>query len=362
MFSYKRLCLARQRRRLTAKALAEAAGVSAVTICRLENGENAPDDETLANLAKALNYPIGFFLQDDPEPIDVHAVSFRSLSKMSAKERDAATAAGGLGLDLAAWVEQRFSLPKPDLVDLSYETDPEAAARSLRQYWGIGEKPIGNMIRLLEAKGVRVFSLSEDTATVDAFSFWRNDKPYIFLNNYKTAEHSVMDAAHELGHLVLHRHIGTQPNTAQSRPAEREANQFGSAFLMPRNDVKARVGRPVTIETILKAKQRWRVSAMAMAYRLRSIGHLTEWQYKSVCIELGRRGYRTAEPGGIERETSAVWQKVLTQLWAERTTKDEIAVSLSLPLDELESLLWGLTGVNQLSNKDKQESWIHLIK
>ena len=242
MFSYKRLCLARQRRRLTAKALAEAAGVSYVTISRLENGENAPDDETVAKLAKALGYPIKFFFQDDPESIDVNAVSFRSLSKMSAKERDAAIAAGIIGLEITAWIEERFNLPKPDLLDLSYETDPETAARSLRQYWGIGEKPIGNMIRLLEAKGVRVFSLSENTASVDAYSFWRDDKPYIFLNNFKTPEHSVMDAAHELGHLVMHKHAwNTAEYRTHSRPAEREANQFASAFLMPLNDLKARV-------------------------------------------------------------------------------------------------------------------------
>lgn len=361
MFSYKRLCLARQRRRLTAKALADVAGVTAVTISRLENGENTPDDDTLSKLAKALKYPVEFFFLDDPEPIDAEAVSFRSLSKMRAGERDAALAAGQIGLDLSVWVEKRFKLPDPDLPDFSYETDPEVAARSLRQYWAIGEKPIGNMIRLLETKGIRVFSLSENTASVDAFSFWRDEKPYVFLNNFKTAEHSIWDSAHELGHLVLHRHAGTQPNTNLSRNAEREANRFASAFLMPRNDVRARVGRPVNVKTILKAKERWRVSAMAMAYRLRSLEHLTEWQYKSICIELGRLGYRNSEPNGIERETSAIWQKVLTQLWSERTTQKEMAADLKLPQDELESLIWGLTGVDN-SPKNNSPTNLQIIK
>lgn len=359
MFSYKRLCLARQRRRFTAKALAEASGISAVTVSRLENGENSPDNETISKLANALNYPIEFFFQDDPESIDTNAISFRSLSKMSAKERDAAISAGIIGLEVADWVEERFSLPKADLLDLSYETDPEVAARSLRQYWGIGEKPIGNMVHLLEAKGVRVFSLSENTASVDAFSFWRDDKPFVFLNNFKTAEHSITDAAHELGHLVLHRHGGTHP----SRSAEREANQFASAFLMPLNDVKATVPKFVTVSTVIKMKERWRVSAMAMAYRLHAISHITDWQYKSICIELGRRGFRTGEPGGIEREISAVWRKVLTQLWSERTTKEEIAASLNIPLDELESIIWGLTGANNSHpNLDKMPQSLHVVK
>jgi Zn-dependent peptidase ImmA (M78 family) len=104
------------------------------------------------------------------------------------------------------------------------------------------------------------------------------------------------------------------------------------------------VPRFVKVDLIIEAKARWRVSAMAMASRLHSLGHMPEWQYKSACIELGRRGYRTGEPGGIERETSAIWHKVLAQLWNERTTKHDIAAKMNLPPDELESLIWGLAG------------------
>jgi Zn-dependent peptidase ImmA (M78 family) len=111
---------------------------------------------------------------------------------------------------------------------------------------------------------------------------------------------------------------------------------------MPTNDVKARVPRRVTIDVLLKAKMRWRVSAMAMAYRLNTLGLLSEWQYKSLCIQLGRLGYRSAEPAGIERETSLIWRKVLGHLWAERTTKNDIAADLHLPLDVLEGLIWNL--------------------
>jgi Zn-dependent peptidase ImmA (M78 family) len=340
MFNGKRLSLARKRRGLNGKGLAERAGLSPITISRMENGEN-PDDETIARLADALKYPEGFFFGDDPEEVDTGAVSFRSLTKMSAKERDAAIAAGSLGLQLSDWLEEEFTLPTPNVADLSYETDMEVAARLMRQYWGLGEKPISNMLGLLEVHGVRVFSLSENTASVDAFSFWRDGKPYIFLNTFKSAEHSIFDAAHELCHLVVHR----QATPQRSPVAEREANAFASAFLMPTADVRSRMTRFITVDEIIKAKKRWRVSAMAMAYRLHTLGLLSDWRYKSVCIELGRRGYRSEEPDGIEREQSAIWKKVLTQLWAERLTKSDIAKKLNVPADEIENLIWGLTGV-----------------
>lgn len=343
-FNPNRLSLARQRRRLTGKALAEVTGLSPMAISRIENGSSEVDDETLEVLSAALRYPVAFFYSKDPDSIDTEAVSFRSLSKMSAKEKLSAIAAGQLGLELSNWLEKEFSLPDPDLIDLSYEADPEAAANALRAYWNLGQKPISNMIGLLEVKGVRVFSLAEATRTVDAFSFWRDERPFVYLNNYKTAEHSIFDAAHELGHLVMHRHAGVRPGEQVSRSTEREANEFASAFLMPKNDVISRTPSFVSVDTIIRLKARWRVSAMAMAYRLHRLTRLTEWQYKSACIELGRRGYRTGEPIGIERETSAVWRKVLTALWSDRKSKNYIADQINLPLDELEALIWGLAG------------------
>lgn len=196
------------------------------------------------------------------------------------------------------------------------------------------------MLALLETKGVRIFSLAENTASVNAFSFWRDDKPYIFLNNFKTAESSIFDSAHELGHLIMHKH----GDPKETRSTEREANGFASAFLMPANDVRAHVRRPISTQAVLAAKSRWRVSAMALAYRLHALAMLSAWRYKSIIMDLGKSGYRDGEPNGIERETSAIWRKVLTALWSERMTKDDIAKSLHLPLDELEGLIWNLTG------------------
>ncbi len=342
MFNARRLSLARARRGMTAKALAEKAGVGVDTITRLEKGRNEPEPETIEKLGKALGYPPSFFFGEDIEGVDVGAVSFRSFSKMTARERNAAIAAGSLGLLLNAWVEDRFGLPEPDFPDdLSEETDPEVAAARLRQHWGIGQQPIGNLLGLLETKGIRLFSLAENTASVNAFSFWRGGKPYVFLNNFKSAESSRFDAAHELGHLVLHKHGDPKGD----RSLEKEANSFASAFLMPADDVRARVPRAISTEIILKAKLRWRVSAMALAYRLHHIGRLSDWQYKSICIDLSRRGYRSGEPIGIERETSVLWKKVLTLLWQDRVTRDDIAEELDLPSDELDGLIWRLTAV-----------------
>ncbi len=340
IFSSHRLTVARQRRKFSGKDLADRSGLTTVTISKAENGHQV-EPATAERIAKALDYPLDFFFLDKPEIIEADTVSFRSLKKMSAAERDASLAAGVLGVELYEWIDTRFDLPVTDLIDLNKERSrPESAARLLRQHWGLGDRPVGNMLKLLESKGVRVLSLSENTRNVDAYSFWRSDRAYIFLNQEKTAERSVFDSAHELGHLVLHHHAGPR----NDKGAEYQADQFASAFLMPEHDIKNELSNVVSPQQIIRAKKRWKVSAMALAYRLHSLNLLTDWSYRSFCIELGKLGYRSGEPVGIERERSIVLAKVLNALWTKRLTKSEIAKDLAVPLEEIETLIFRLAG------------------
>ena len=340
MFNPSRLSLARQRRRLTAKALAEAAGISPVTVTRLETGGNEPEPTTVDALAAALAYPAAFFFGDEPARPDQQGASFRSLTAMSARERDAALSAGALAYMLSDWISARFNLPTADLIDASQERDPARAARALREHWSLGEQPVGDMIRLLEAKGVRVFSLVENTRNVDAFSCWRDDVPYVFLNTWKTTERSRFDAAHELAHLVLHKHGGPH----QGKPVELEAQMFAASFLMPEPDIRAKIPRAVSLDALLIAKRRWGVSASALAYRLHKLGILTDWLYRGMVIEMGRRGFRSDEPNGMPRESSVLLKRVLTDLWHDGISRSHIARELNIPPDELENLVFGLLG------------------
>lgn len=336
MFSANRLKVARKRRKLTHKALAERIDVTPLTISRLEKGSTMPEQDTLEALIKELAFPKDFFFGDDLDEPTVESASFRSLTSMTARERDAALSAGALAYLLNDWVEANFDLPNANLIDLGYETDSENAARSLRQHWGLGEKPIGNMIKLFESKGIRVFSLSENTENVDAFSCWRNSTPFVFLNNFKTPERSRFDAAHELGHLVLHRH-----GAPKGRKTEIEANQFASSFLMPTMDVISTIPRCASVARLVTAKRRWGVSLAALAYRLNKMGILSDWNYRTICIQINRNG-KDKEENGIGRDESEVWKKVFHTLWRERITKNHVANDLQIPFSELENLVFGL--------------------
>jgi Zn-dependent peptidase ImmA (M78 family)/DNA-binding XRE family transcriptional regulator len=336
MFTPSRLSLARKRRGYTMTRLAGLIDVTAKAVSDYEKGEYPPSDETMTRIAKATRFPIGFFSGVDLHEPTPDTASFRSMSRMTAGQRDAALGAGALAFMLNDWVESRFDLPAPDLPDLRDE-EPEVAASVLRQHWGLGERPIKNMVHLLESKGVRVYSLAENSVEVDAFALWHSKTPFVFLNTLKSAEHGRFDAAHELGHLVLHRHSGPQiPD------AEKQANTFASAFLMPRASVLALAPRTATLRNLVQLKKQWIVSVAALAYRLHSLGLLTDWHYRTLCIEIGQNGYRRTEPEGSQRERSHVLATVFAALRDEGVSKTAVADQLQIDVDELDKLVFGL--------------------
>lgn len=334
-FEPTRLALARERRGLTQKKLSEDVGVSDRMIKAYESGDKHPTPETLDQIARVLAFPRGFFSAPPIEPLTLDAVSFRALSKASAGLRNRTIAAGALALELHRFLLERFELPRSDIPDLG-TLGPSEAAAELRRRWALDEdQPIANIVHLLELHGVAVFSLSEDCREIDAFSMWRNDTPFIFLNNRKTAERSVFDAAHELGHLVLHR---SQP--PQGREAETQADAFAASFLLPERAMRATAPRLATIANLALMKRTWKVSVAALGHRLHELRMISDWHYKHLNIELSRRG-RANEPSPIPRQTSAVMKKVLAALAEESCTVRDIARELHLPASEVQSLAFG---------------------
>ncbi len=319
------------------RALASLIGVSERSISAYERGDQEPERQTLQRIAETLRFPEAFFFGDDTDELTPSIASFRALTKMTAAQRDTALGAGSVALLLNKWMEERFDLPQPVLPDLGRTDDPEAAADTLRQSWGLGELPIKHMLSLLESKGVRLFSLAIDAKEVDAFSMWYDDKPFMFLNTYKSAEHCRFDAAHELGHLVIHRH-----GEPRGREVEREADAFASAFLMPRRSVLAHAPRLATLPNLIKHKKHWTVSVAALNYRMHTLNLTTDWIYHSLCIQIAQAGYRTKEPEGAPHETSQVLAKVFAALREEGISKAELAKQLLIDVREIDELTFGL--------------------
>ncbi|KAF0957306.1 helix-turn-helix domain-containing protein [Rhodococcus sp. T7] len=326
VFSPARLKLARQRLGLTLTKLAALSDVSLRSLTNYETGKLPPSDESLRKLADALAVPPSFFERDALDAVPVEAASFRKLSKTTATRRDAVLASASLTVEFFDAIASKFKLPDADIPTLD-KLAPDHAADLVRRRWNLGDRPISNMVHLLESKGVRVAAIRHEYNDIDAFCFFRDTTPYVFLNTSRTGERQRFDAAHELGHLVLHSELDMEPSTSKER--EVEANQFAAAFLMPRTAVFAQSMSGASLDRILAARSYWKVSAMALTHRLHDLHLLNNWQYRTMCVTLSDQGYRSSEPGGIVPESSQLLRKVMFGA-ASKITVREAAEELDL--------------------------------
>jgi Zn-dependent peptidase ImmA (M78 family)/DNA-binding XRE family transcriptional regulator len=333
-FNPARLVLARERRGLFGKELAVRCGVTAQTVSNWESGATVPASDAVSRIATELSFPEEFFFRPDVDRLPEGAANFRARTKLAARQKRAALAAGDLAQELASWIEARFELPPVRLLDLEGQP-PELAAQVIRAEWLLGERPIPNIIHLLESRGVLVFSLAQDCHELDAFSFWHGDRPIVLLNTMKTPERSRIDAAHELYHLVAHKE-------ETGKQEEEDADTFAGAFLMPANDLRRHLPHVLGLNQLIQEKHRWGVSLAALVYRLHRVFIIKDWQYRSLYMELSKRGYRSSEPRSLPREGSALLSKVFESLRGQGIMPRRIASELGFSLEQLQEFLLGL--------------------
>lgn len=331
-FEQSRLAVALRLRGMTRRELAAECGVSPQYLTNIEKGRQSPAADLVARFAEALKMPVEYFYKDPIEAFQTSDVSFRSRRGTPARVRDTGLAvseivAGIIGKDL----EKRFHLPAVNVPDLSKSATPEIAADVLRNFWGLGNGPIQNMVHLLESKGVLVFWLRHDNPALDAISFWHEDRPYVILNSLKVAgDRARFDAAHELAHLVLHR-----TGSMEGSDPEREANKLSSAFLLPAPRFTNACPPNLNLAALYHLKLEWKVSVAAMIMRASSLGVYSEWETRVAFQKLNSQGELRNERANFPRETSKLHSMVFDGLAKKEISPYEYAAQLSLNLSDL---------------------------
>ncbi|WGS50145.1 helix-turn-helix domain-containing protein [Paraburkholderia sp. D15] len=93
---------------MTKREIAERVGVSERSVSAYEKGDQEPDPSNVRRIAAVLEFPEAFFFAGDPEELTDGVASFRSMSKMSARQRDSALGSGAIGLLLNEWLEKKL--------------------------------------------------------------------------------------------------------------------------------------------------------------------------------------------------------------------------------------------------------------
>jgi Zn-dependent peptidase ImmA (M78 family)/transcriptional regulator with XRE-family HTH domain len=286
-----RLRQALQRAKKTATALAEHVKVSDNTVSRWLRGEVTPRPDVLREAAAFLEEPVSFFLTPLPSNVDEGSPSFmRSYAAATKRARLSAEAFKDRAREATGYIERHIELPHARFPQFRFGDDPSAVstldlerlALETRRFWGLGDGPIANVVRLLEHNGAVVVRADLGDKTLNAFSQWGmpEDRPYIILSSGKqSAVGSRFDAAHEIAHMVLHRHL---PREVATRPevhklVELQANRFAGAFLMPAESFSRSVFL-TTLAALKELKEVWGAPIGSMIMRLTELDLVNERQ------------------------------------------------------------------------------------
>ena len=233
-------------------------------------------------------------------------------------------------------------LDLPHFEELS-STMIEDAALQCRGDWGLGDGPIRNLTHALELNGVVVCRDRMHHDSLDAFSLFVDGRPYIALSADKGVfVRSRMDAAHELGHLILHRSVteAERNDKAKFKQLEKQAFRFASAFIMPEKSFLSSLWTP-SLDAFRDLKEEWGAAIAAMIMRSKDLGIISDDQCTRMWMNLGRRGWRKEEPLDQflkPEQPQMLKQSIETIVDAGARSKAEILSDLPFAAGDIETL------------------------
>lgn len=271
----------RNRRQWSKKRAAEESGVAYRTYLKLEKGETNFQLDTLRKVAAALEVKLSDLLRPAPR---LGSARFRAAEGL--RKRDDILAQVGIWLQAyneledmldmdksAEFVEWLDSWERPD-ESLSERRRGEEAARAVRDQFELADEPIRDMCGLLDSNGIKVLPYETSTDAFFGLSVGHEDGgPAVVVNVYDriSVERWIFSAAHELGHIVLHRDSFDAEDAPEDETEEQEANWFASEFVMPdalfRQEWEETSGLGF-VHRVFKLKRMFRVSYQTVLRRL----------------------------------------------------------------------------------------------
>lgn len=237
-----RLRVAREVAKLKQAEAATAVNLARTTLVAIEQGQRRVRMAELQQLARLYRTSINALLRKEALQVDL-APHFR---RLAIEIDDAVESATQLLSELAkAEVELENLLgvrrirnypPERPLLPGDVRAQAEQNAHELRQWLGLGLRPIRDLVTLLEMElGVRVYVRRIDARISGLFAFDDALGACVLLNANHRRDRRTQTAAHEIAHLVSTRREPEilDGGRRENSRTERYAGAFAQAFLTP---------------------------------------------------------------------------------------------------------------------------------
>lgn len=314
----------RLKKNLSKKELASLVNVTPMAITYYESGERKPSMDIIKALAQVLGVKVSDFLSNRNEKLVFSHGEFRKGSRLSGKQQDYVResveeymsrfyfAVDILGGEVLPEAPMRHAL----LISGNAERD----AKELRKYLRIAESgPVGNLIELLENKGILVYVCDIENDAFSGMNGVVNDRPYIIINKNMNPERIRSTIVHEMAHFIF-----IWPEDMEEKRVEDMATAISGAFLFSEEDAKRELGirrRAITKDMILVCKE-YGISMYLLVKRATLCGIIRDTVATDFYIRAGKLGWKKNEPAYIPQEEPTLF----AQLVFRAVCEDEISI------------------------------------
>jgi len=242
-----RLRLARDAAKITQAQAAEAISAARTTLVAIEQGGRRPRLDEMQTLAGLYGTTVNALLRRESAKVDLRPRFRRTQDGGSAVEMASALLTDLVKAeveleDLLGVVRSRSEPPERPILPGNVLAQAEEDAFELRQWLGIGDAPVHDVVSILELQlGARVFVRRLEAKISGLYAYDNDAGPCILLNALHPRERRAQTAAHELGHYISTRNApdSLYEGSPEQTREERYANAFARAFLTPARTVKS---------------------------------------------------------------------------------------------------------------------------
>jgi Zn-dependent peptidase ImmA (M78 family)/DNA-binding XRE family transcriptional regulator len=338
-FNPSMLITAREARGMTQAQLAATMGVSQPLIVKWETDVSKPDDAQIALLAHALAVQADLFFVDRPRRLasmsDFYHRSLAKARRIDVKAIHARCNIVDLQIDRLLSISESEVDRIPDIDPHNHYGDVDHVAAMARVALNVEDGPVKNLVEVIERNGGIVIDRQMEVDDIDALCRWVPELPKLFfINGSRPADRIRFSLAHELGHTIMH--FGRDYNLDE---AEKQANAFASAFLMPAKDIRRDFTPDLGMPELAALKRKWRVSIQALIVRAFSLGAIDKRRYESLFVHLSRNGWRKTEPITVDGESPRVFNQLLQKAIEMGFTRSDLAKLLFVQEADIADML-----------------------
>ncbi|XTR36713.1 XRE family transcriptional regulator [Paraclostridium tenue] len=294
IFNGKKLKNARVYRGKTVDVLAKETKINKKDILAFEGDKYKPTLENEMKLANALSFPKDYFSEKDAVNVVVENTHIRTESTLPRVDDIAFKEKLVMTHRLLKFIQGYIKFPEMNLPNnLNRNDDIEELAQKVREFFDLGNGPIGNMVSLLEINGIFISATNIDKKGALAFSqkqsIDKESRYFIALgNDKKSAPIRNYDLSYELAYI-----ISAEANI-QSKKFSKD--EFACAFLMPKESFLEDLEGVHELEDYIELKKKWIVPIWAMILRGYQLGKVSYKKYMYLMNEIDKKGWAKKEP------------------------------------------------------------------